>query len=125
MQLLKVIYWSSQISTAPVRAFAGDLAASERAVAAAREHGIRRAMPLPVAGALHSPHMAPAAEQLAAALAEVDLQAPTMPVYANVTAAPVNDVDSIRQLLVQQLTAPVRWAASMLRSRGFGAGGVL
>jgi [acyl-carrier-protein] S-malonyltransferase len=95
----------------------GDASACERAVAAAREHGVRRAMPLPVAGAFHSPHMAPAAEQLAAALAEVDLQAPRIPVFANVTAQPVTDVETIRSLLVQQLTAPVRWAASLLAVR--------
>ncbi|TVR13555.1 MAG: [acyl-carrier-protein] S-malonyltransferase [Planctomycetota bacterium] len=91
----------------------GTQEACDRAVAAAREHGIRRAMPLPVAGAFHSPLMAPAADRLAAALAEVPFRDPQIPVYANVDAAPVTTAEAIAPSLVQQLTMPVRWADSV------------
>lgn len=88
----------------------GTQAACDRAVAAARDHGIRRAMPLPVAGAFHSPLMAPAADRLSAALAEVPFRDPKIPVYANVNATPVTTAAAIAPLLVEQLTMPVRWA---------------
>ena len=57
--------------------------------------------------------MQPAADAMEAALANVALTAPSIPVYANVTAAPVSDVDSIRKLLVEQVTARVRWRESV------------
>jgi [acyl-carrier-protein] S-malonyltransferase len=98
----------------------GATAACERAVAAAREHGIRRAMPLPVAGAFHSALMAPAAERLQAAIAETTIADPKVPVYANVTAGPVTAADQVADLLVRQLTSPVRWAASVEAMHGAG-----
>lgn len=91
----------------------GTQAACERAVAAAKDAGIRRAMPLPVAGAFHSPLMEPAGQQLAAAIDQVALKNPQVPVYSNVTAAPVASAADIPDLLVRQLTSPVRWAASI------------
>ena len=92
---------------------AGDQAACERAVTAAKEHGLRRAMPLTVAGAFHSPLMASAVERLHQALAEVRFRTPCRPVYSNVSASPVTDPSAIAGLLERQLTSPVRWAASM------------
>lgn len=89
----------------------GTSAACERAVAAARDHGIRRAMPLPVAGAFHSPLMQPAAERLRAAIDDVALRDPRWPVYTNVTAEAVRAANAVPELLVRQLTEPVRWAA--------------
>lgn len=88
----------------------GHKAACERAAKAAGDAGLR-AQPLAVAGAFHSPLMAPAADRLAAALARVELKPPKFPVLSNVTAAPHDpDPDSIRRRLVEQLTLPVRWA---------------
>jgi [acyl-carrier-protein] S-malonyltransferase len=92
----------------------GSIAACERAVAIAGESGLR-AQPLQVAGAFHSPLMAPAAERLAAALRKTPIRAPQRPVMSNVTGrAHAADSgrtieDSIRSRLVEQLTSPVRW----------------
>lgn len=91
----------------------GTIAACERALAAARDHGIRRAMALPVAGAFHSALMAPAADRLAEALAATAFRDPRVPVYANVNAAPVTSAADIAPSLVAQLTQPVRWAQSV------------
>ena len=90
----------------------GALGACNRAVALCEELGLR-ATPLAVAGAFHSPLMQPAADQLAERLLAVDVQVPVCPVLSNVTAAPHEpDPDSIRQRLVEQLTAPVQWSKS-------------
>jgi len=87
----------------------------------AKAKGARRALPLPVAGAYHSPLMASAQPKLAAELARVQLQAPTVPVISNVTAQPHTDPGSIRTRLVEQVTSPVRWEDSMryLLAQGF------
>jgi len=91
----------------------GDGAAVERAMEACRAAGAKRVVPLPVSGAFHSPLMAFAREGLAAALAEAPIRAPRCPVYLNVTAEPTTDPEAIRQRLLEQLTAPVRWAQSL------------
>lgn len=91
----------------------GDPPAVERAGAALKEAGAKRVLPLKVSGAFHSPLMAPAAEGLAAALATVAFRAPAAPVVANASAEPVRDAETARGLLAKQLTAPVRWVASM------------
>jgi [acyl-carrier-protein] S-malonyltransferase len=92
----------------------GAAAACARSAAAVgargKELGIRKAIPLPVAGAFHSALMAPAAARLEAALASVRIQAPRVSVYANVTGAANRDPARIPALLVEQLTRPVRWA---------------
>jgi [acyl-carrier-protein] S-malonyltransferase len=92
----------------------GAKGACERAMAQAKELGIRRAVALPVAGAFHSTLMAPAANKLREALAKVALRDAKIPVYSNVTAAPVTAAAQIRELLVEQLTKPVRWADSVV-----------
>jgi [acyl-carrier-protein] S-malonyltransferase len=92
----------------------GARAAIERAVAIARDHGAKRAVLLPVSAPFHCPLMQPAADAMAEALAGVAIQAPLVPVYANVTAAPVSDPDTIRRLLVEQVTGMVRWRESVL-----------
>ncbi len=74
-----------------------------------------RAVPLKVAGAFHSPLMAPAAEGLARMLESVPLEPPAVPVIANVNCQPHRDPDTIRRWLAEQLTSPVRWQASMER----------
>jgi [acyl-carrier-protein] S-malonyltransferase len=95
----------------------GHRTAVERAVEIAAERGARRAIMLPVSAPFHCSLMAPAAEVMAEALAEVDMQLPSLTLIANVTAAPVVDPDSIRGFLVEQVTAMVRWRESVLRMR--------
>ncbi len=95
----------------------GHRAAVERAVEIAAERGARRAIMLPVSAPFHCSLMAPAAEVMAEALAEVDMQLPSLTLIANVTAAPVVDPDSIRGFLVEQVTAMVRWRESVLRMK--------
>ena len=95
----------------------GSMVAIDRAATAATEKGLRSAV-LPVAGAFHSPLMAPAAQRLAQALAKTDIRDPRCPVVSNVTPQPHGPAggrtmaDSIRQRLVEQLTSPVRWEQS-------------
>jgi [acyl-carrier-protein] S-malonyltransferase len=91
----------------------GTLKACERAESVADKMGIRSTQ-LAVAGAFHSPLMQPAADRLAEALDKADWNLPTVPVLSNVTAKPhENDIASIKQRLVDQLTQPVRWSQSM------------
>ncbi|WP_294302096.1 ACP S-malonyltransferase [uncultured Sphingomonas sp.] len=92
----------------------GARAAIERAIPLAKEMGAKRAILLPVSAPFHCPLMQPAADAMAEALAEVSLQAPLVPVYANVTAAPVADPATIVSLLVEQVTGMVRWRESVL-----------
>ena len=89
----------------------GSKSACQRAVELAPERGIR-ATPLAVAGAFHSPLMAPAAEKMAAALQEVDFQPLSATVWSNVTGSPhePDNPELLRQKLVEQITSPVRWA---------------
>jgi len=92
----------------------GHREAIERALPIAKEMGAKRALLLPVSAPFHCPLMQPAADAMAEALAAVSLQAPLVPLYANVTAAPVADPDTIRALLVEQVTGMVRWRESVL-----------
>jgi [acyl-carrier-protein] S-malonyltransferase len=78
-----------------------------------KEAGARRALILPVGGAFHSPLMKPAEEELAAAIANVHFNQPVCPVYQNVTTTAVTNPDEIKQNLVKQLTAPVKWTQSV------------
>lgn len=87
----------------------GHRTAIERVAEAGKPHGLRRAVMLPVSAPFHCALMKPAAEAMAAALAEVSMQSPVVPVIANVTAAPVTEPDDIRRLLVEQVTGTVRW----------------
>ncbi len=92
----------------------GARAAIERAIPLAKEMGAKRAILLPVSAPFHCPLMQPAADAMAEALAKVTLQAPLVPVYANVTAAPVADPATIVSRLVEQVTGMVRWRESVL-----------
>ena len=95
----------------------GHRSAVERAVEIAADKGARRAVMLPVSAPFHCPLMAPAADVMAEALAEVTMPPPSLALVANVTAAPVADPETIRSLLVQQVTAMVRWRESVLRMK--------
>ena len=92
----------------------GNAGAVERAVALAAERGARRSIMLPVSAPFHCPLMAPAAEIMEAALGEISLRRPRVPVVANVTAAPVSDPEEIRELLVEQVIRMVRWRETVL-----------
>jgi [acyl-carrier-protein] S-malonyltransferase len=92
----------------------GDKAAVERAVKLAAERGARRAIMLPVSAPFHCPLMAPAAQEMEEALAATALAAPAVPLVANVTAGAVDDPETIRRLLVEQVTGLVRWRESVL-----------
>lgn len=93
----------------------GARAAVEAAVALAAERGIRKAIMLPVSAPFHCALMAPAAERMAEALKEVTIKEPVVPLVANVLAAPVTGGPaSIRESLVEQVTAMVRWRESVL-----------
>ncbi len=91
----------------------GEVAGVERAMELAKEAGAKRCLPLPVSGAFHSPLMAPAVEGLAEALRAEQWHTPTVPVVANVNGKPVADAHVARELLLQQLTAPVQWTRVM------------
>jgi [acyl-carrier-protein] S-malonyltransferase len=91
----------------------GHVAAVERAAALAKERGAKRALMLPVSAPFHCALMQPAADAMAAALADVDIHAPAVPLVANVTADAVTDPDTIRDLLIRQITGAVRWRESV------------
>lgn len=91
----------------------GHMSAVARAIEKAKEMGAKRAIELPVSAPFHCALMAPAAEEMAEALAQISLSAPKIPVIANVAAAPVSDAEEIRRLLVEQVTGRVRWRESM------------
>ncbi|OYX66333.1 MAG: [acyl-carrier-protein] S-malonyltransferase [Sphingomonadales bacterium 32-64-17] len=91
----------------------GHLAAIDRAVELAKDHGCKRAIKLPVSAPFHCSLMGPAAEKMAEALAATPPQAFRLPLYANVTAAPVTDAATELDLLVQQITGRVRWRESV------------
>ena len=91
----------------------GHKSAIDRAIEMAKEMGAKRAVPLPVSAPFHCPLMQPAAEAMRDALSYVLVEEPAVPVYANVTAAPETDPDTIRSLLVDQVTGMVRWRESV------------
>jgi [acyl-carrier-protein] S-malonyltransferase len=91
----------------------GDAAAVQRATGLARAAGARRVLPLNVSGAFHSPLMQPAEQGLEDELRSVEFGEPRFAVVSNVTANPVRQPEEARKLLVRQLTAPVRWTASV------------
>jgi [acyl-carrier-protein] S-malonyltransferase len=93
----------------------GEVSGVERAMELAKESGAKRAVRLPVSGAFHSPLMAPARDAFASALHGTTITDPSVPVYANVTAEPVTTAAEARRLLLEQLTAPVRWIQLMER----------
>jgi [acyl-carrier-protein] S-malonyltransferase len=97
----------------------GHRSAVERAVEIAKAHGAKRAMLLPVSAPFHSSLMAPAADVMAKALADVTMTAPAVPLIANVRAAAVG-VDDIKGLLVEQITGSVRWRESVMWMVGAG-----
>ena len=86
----------------------------ERAIELVKDHGIKRGILLPVSAPFHCPLMQPAADEMATALATTTIHAPLVPLYANVTAAPVVDPQLIASQLVEQVTGRVRWRESAI-----------
>ena len=91
----------------------GGVDAIQKACEQLKEKGARRALVLPVGGAFHSPLMAPAREQLSAAIENTQFRTPCCPIYQNVIASPVLNESEIKNNLISQLTAPVKWAQSV------------
>ncbi len=84
-------------------------------MALAKEAGAKRALKLSVSGAFHSPLMAPAELAFSGAIERTDFATPTFPVFSNVTERACTDPDTARELLLQQLTSPVRWMGEVTR----------
>ena len=99
----------------------GEKEAIALACEAMNEAGARRALPLPVGGAFHSPLMEPAKTKLAAAIENTSIQNPICPVYQNVVAIGITDAATIKTNLIAQLTAPVRWTQSVQQMLNDGA----
>ena len=100
----------------------GEKEAVEAACVKMKEAGAKRALILPVGGAFHSPLMEPARTELADAIEKARFTRPICPVYQNVTALPSTDPDEIKENLLKQLTAPVRWTQSIRNMENDGAG---
>jgi [acyl-carrier-protein] S-malonyltransferase len=98
----------------------GAFEAVERACETLKEAGARRALLLPVGGAFHSPLMEPAREELASAIENTPFNAPKVPIYQNVMATAVTEVQTLKENLVAQLTAPVKWTQSVQNMWGDG-----
>lgn len=98
----------------------GSLTGVEKYIELAKAAGAKRAMKLEVGGAFHSPLMASAREGMKSCLTSIQVKTPRIPVVANVTARPVTDGESIRELLVRQISEPVRWSETMayLKAQG-------
>jgi len=99
----------------------GSMKGVELACEKLKEAGAKRALPLKVGGAFHSPLMEPARIELAQAIHETAFNTPICPVYQNVNALPVTDPELIKANLITQLTSPVRWTQIMLNMIGDGA----
>lgn len=98
----------------------GAKAAVETAAEWSRSQGVKKAVLLPVSAPFHCSLMQPAADAMADALSRVELKTPSVAVYANVTAGPETDPETIRKLLVEQVTATVRWRESVEKMAGEG-----
>jgi [acyl-carrier-protein] S-malonyltransferase len=100
----------------------GAKTAVDAAIEIAKTKGVRRAVPLAVSAPFHCPLMQPAADAMAAALSDVEIKRPKVPLVANVVAAPVADPQDIRQRLIEQVTGTVRWRESVVYMAAQGAG---
>lgn len=99
----------------------GEVSAVNDACIRLKEAGARRALPLPVGGAFHSPLMEPARTELAEGIEKAVFRAPVCPIYQNVTARPTTDAQEIKTNLLTQLTSPVRWTQSVMNMVADGA----
>jgi [acyl-carrier-protein] S-malonyltransferase len=102
-------------NTAEQIVVSGEVAGVERVIELAKLNGAKRAMRLPVSGAFHSPLMEPAQAGFSEAVDATEFSEPAFPVYSNVTEGPSASAADARQLLVRQLTSPVRWAGEVTK----------
>jgi [acyl-carrier-protein] S-malonyltransferase len=100
-------------NTAEQVVVSGEVAGVERLMTLAKENGAKRAVRLPVSGAFHSPLMEPAVGGFAEAVNATEFAEPAFPVYSNVTEAPSASAQNARELLIKQLTAPVKWTGEI------------
>lgn len=98
----------------------GEVEAIKEACTRLKEAGAKRALPLAVGGAYHSPLMEPAAVELAAAIEKAEFKTPRCPIYQNVDAKPYTNPETIKKNLLAQLTAPVRWTQTVINMIGDG-----
>jgi [acyl-carrier-protein] S-malonyltransferase len=105
--------WGANYYTPEQVVLSGTAEAIEKAEAASKARGAKRAIRLEVAGAFHSPLMQPAADAFKTALAKVKIRPPVFPVVSNATAKPTQDPAQIRELLVRQIVSPVLWEPSV------------
>ncbi len=113
----------ANINSAAQQVLSGSKEAIAAAAEAAKELGIKRAIPLATAGAFHSPFMAPAREKLAAVLDKVEFRAPRFPVLSNVTGKPhASDGAAIRAAMLEQVTGTTNWAADVETAKALGCG---
>ncbi len=99
----------------------GEVSAVNAACEALKAAGAKRALLLPVGGAFHSPLMEPARVELSAAIEATEFKNPVCPIYQNVSASAIVDPDTIKQNLLIQLTAPVKWTQSVMQMTNDGA----
>jgi [acyl-carrier-protein] S-malonyltransferase len=100
-------------NTAEQIVVSGEVGGVEKAMELAKVHGAKRAVRLPVSGAFHSPLMEPAVEGFSLSIAETEFGEPSFPVFSNVTEQASGSAADARDLLVRQLTSPVRWAGEI------------
>ncbi len=112
----QVVAVAANINTPDQTVVSGDPAAVEEVAERCRAAGAKRVIPLNVSGAFHSPLMQPAEDGLRTVLGHVEFARPAFPIIANATAEPIVDADAAKRRLGEQLTAPVRWVASMERA---------
>ncbi|MDW8272865.1 MAG: ACP S-malonyltransferase [Chitinophagales bacterium] len=98
----------------------GTVSGIDKAIELLRQAGVKRVVKLPVGGAFHSPLMEPARRELQQHIESLNFSTPVCPVYQNVCARAVNDASSIKQNLIQQLTAPVKWTQTILQMQADG-----
>jgi [acyl-carrier-protein] S-malonyltransferase len=111
----------ANVNSAAQQVLSGAKDAIAAAAAAAKELGIKRAIPLATAGAFHSPFMAPAREKLAKVLESVEFKAPGMPVLSNVTGRPhSSDAGAIKAMMLEQVTSATNWAADVAAAKELG-----
>jgi len=116
--------WPANFNCPGQLVIAGNAAAVEKAMEAAKEAGAKRALPLAVSAPSHTPLMQPAADAMKAKLESIGVNDPSVPVWSNARAAALSDAAEIRAALVEQLVSPVRWTESIekMNAGGIAAG---
>lgn len=117
--------WIANYNSPGQVVIAGEKKALARAISLAREQKVKRAIPLKVSVACHTPFMEAAADRLGAALEETTFQRPTIPVVSNVEATPLREPQEIKEALLKQLSHPVRWVESVRTMVDEGVGAAL